>query len=89
MGMVDGYFHDPRWVTGDWDFKQFAKAEGSTDWDAVIDAGTVTWKLAKSILFRIWHVYRTLGQPRGQRQEAMRPAKPWASWTGTSKIRGG
>jgi hypothetical protein len=38
MGIVDGYFKDPRWVNGNWDFKQFAKADGSTDWDAVIDA---------------------------------------------------
>jgi hypothetical protein len=38
MGIVDGYFKDPRWVNGTWDFKQFAKADGVTDWDAVIDA---------------------------------------------------
>ncbi|GER50591.1 chlorophyll A-B binding family protein [Striga asiatica] len=30
-------FRDPRWVGGTWDLKQFAK-NGSTDWDAVIDA---------------------------------------------------
>ncbi|XVE65192.1 hypothetical protein DITRI_Ditri07aG0161300 [Diplodiscus trichospermus] len=31
-------FEDPRWVGGTWDLKQFQK-NGSTDWDAVIDAG--------------------------------------------------
>ena len=31
-------FKDPRWVKGNWDLKQFEK-NGSTDWDAVIDAG--------------------------------------------------
>ncbi|XP_027335091.1 light-harvesting complex-like protein 3 isotype 2, chloroplastic [Abrus precatorius] len=30
-------FVDPRWVGGTWDLKQFQK-NGSTDWDAVIDA---------------------------------------------------
>jgi len=30
-------FKDPRWVKGTWDLKQFDK-NGSTDWDAVIDA---------------------------------------------------
>ncbi|KAJ8763719.1 hypothetical protein K2173_003501 [Erythroxylum novogranatense] len=30
-------FEDPRWVGGTWDLKQFQK-DGSTDWDAVIDA---------------------------------------------------
>ncbi|KAK8510828.1 hypothetical protein V6N13_097606 [Hibiscus sabdariffa] len=30
-------FEDPRWITGTWDLKQFEK-NGSTDWDAVIDA---------------------------------------------------
>ncbi|XVE65191.1 hypothetical protein DITRI_Ditri07aG0161300 [Diplodiscus trichospermus] len=30
-------FEDPRWVGGTWDLKQFQK-NGSTDWDAVIDA---------------------------------------------------
>lgn len=31
-------FQDPRWVGGTWDLTQFQK-DGSTDWDAVIDAG--------------------------------------------------
>ncbi|XP_022718359.1 light-harvesting complex-like protein 3 isotype 2, chloroplastic isoform X2 [Durio zibethinus] len=31
-------FEDPRWIGGTWDLKQFQK-NGSTDWDAVIDAG--------------------------------------------------
>ena len=31
-------FQDPKWVNGTWDLKQFEK-NGSTDWDAVIDAG--------------------------------------------------
>ncbi|XVF52502.1 hypothetical protein PTKIN_Ptkin05aG0023300 [Pterospermum kingtungense] len=30
-------FEDPRWIGGTWDLKQFQK-NGSTDWDAVIDA---------------------------------------------------
>lgn len=30
-------FKDPRWVRGTWDLAQFKK-DGSTDWDAVIDA---------------------------------------------------
>ena len=30
-------FEDPRWIGGTWDLKQFQK-DGSTDWDAVIDA---------------------------------------------------
>ena len=33
-------FVDPRWVSGTWDLKQFQK-NGTTDWDAVIDAGNV------------------------------------------------
>lgn len=33
-------FVDPRWVGGTWDLKQFRK-NGSTDWDAVIDAGNI------------------------------------------------
>jgi len=38
---VDGDFSDPRWVNGTWDFSQFAKDDGETDWDAVIDAEIV------------------------------------------------
>ncbi|XP_014510742.1 light-harvesting complex-like protein 3 isotype 2, chloroplastic [Vigna radiata var. radiata] len=34
---VQSGFVDPRWVSGTWDLKQFQK-NGSTDWDAVIDA---------------------------------------------------
>lgn len=30
-------FEDPKWVSGTWDLNQFQK-NGSTDWDAVIDA---------------------------------------------------
>ncbi|KAI3691596.1 hypothetical protein L6452_31393 [Arctium lappa] len=30
-------FEDPKWVSGTWDLKQFQK-DGTTDWDAVIDA---------------------------------------------------
>ena len=32
---------DPRWVNGTWDLEQFKKADGETDWDAVIDAEVV------------------------------------------------
>jgi hypothetical protein len=35
---VSGGFVDPRWVAGTWDLMQFRK-NGTTDWDAVIDAG--------------------------------------------------
>lgn len=34
---IPGGFEDPRWVAGTWDLMQFRK-NGSTDWDAVIDA---------------------------------------------------
>ncbi|KAG5028373.1 hypothetical protein JHK87_011887 [Glycine soja] len=34
---VQRSFVDPRWVAGTWDLKQFQK-NGTTDWDAVIDA---------------------------------------------------
>ena len=37
---VESGFVDPKWVSGTWDLKQFQK-NGSTDWDAVIDAGNV------------------------------------------------
>lgn len=37
---VQSSFVDPRWVAGTWDLKQFQK-NGTTDWDAVIDAGNV------------------------------------------------
>ena len=33
-------FEDPRWIGGSWNLKQFQK-DGSTDWDAVIDAGKI------------------------------------------------
>ncbi|KAK6262814.1 hypothetical protein QUC31_008630 [Theobroma cacao] len=33
-------FEDPRWIGGTWDLKLFQK-NGSTDWDAVIDAGKI------------------------------------------------
>lgn len=38
MQVVDGRFRDDRWVDGCWDFTKFKKANGETDWDAVIDA---------------------------------------------------
>lgn len=34
-------FSDARFVNGTWDLAQFAKADGETDWDAVIDAEVV------------------------------------------------
>lgn len=37
---VSSGFVDPRWVAGTWDLMQFRK-NGTTDWDAVIDAGIV------------------------------------------------
>lgn len=38
-------FVDPRWVGGTWDLMQFRK-NGTTDWDAVIDAGNLTSSFA-------------------------------------------
>ncbi|XP_022923520.1 light-harvesting complex-like protein 3 isotype 1, chloroplastic [Cucurbita moschata] len=35
--VVVSKFEDPKWVNGTWDLNQFRK-DGSTDWDAVIDA---------------------------------------------------
>lgn len=39
MGATE--WSDPRWVNGTWDLSQFQKANGETDWDAVIDAEVV------------------------------------------------
>lgn len=36
-------FEDPKWVNGTWDLNQFQK-NGSTDWDAVIDAGNLRYE---------------------------------------------
>ena len=38
---ADAVWSDPRWVNGTWDLDQFKKADGETDWDAVIDAEVV------------------------------------------------
>lgn len=38
--VVVSKFEDPKWVNGTWDLNQFRK-DGSTDWDAVIDAGNL------------------------------------------------
>lgn len=35
-----GKYENHKWVGGTWDLKQFQK-DGTTDWDAVIDAGVV------------------------------------------------
>jgi len=32
---------DARWVNGTWDLSQFKKADGETDWDAVVDAEVI------------------------------------------------
>lgn len=42
--VVDGDFSDERWVKGTWDLNQFKKADGETDWDAVIDAEVIRRK---------------------------------------------
>lgn len=39
-----GKYENPKWVGGTWDLKQFQK-DGTTDWDAVIDAGLVNLSL--------------------------------------------
>lgn len=40
-GVVEApVFKDKRWVGGTWDLAQFEK-DGKTDWDAVIDAGSI------------------------------------------------
>lgn len=41
---ITGDFKDERWVNGTWDFAQFAKEDGTTDWDAVIDAEVIRRK---------------------------------------------
>jgi len=45
-------FKDARWKGGTWDFSQFKKDDGETDWDAVIDA---------EVLRRKWHEQRPEG----------------------------
>jgi len=42
--VIEGDFSDERWVDGTWDLAQFKKADGETDWDAVIDAEVVRRK---------------------------------------------
>ena len=42
--VVVGKYENPKWVGGTWDVKQFQKG-GTTDWDAVIDAGLVNLSL--------------------------------------------
>lgn len=44
-------FEDPRWIAGTWDLKQFLK-DGSTDWDAVIDAGKIFFFISNLIASR-------------------------------------
>lgn len=41
LGAGGEEWSDPRWVNGTWDLSQFKKADGETDWDAVIDAEVV------------------------------------------------
>lgn len=45
MAVEDGYFKDDRWVEGTWDFAQFQGKDGTTEWDAVIDAEMARRKL--------------------------------------------
>ena len=45
LQVVDGRFVDCRWTGGRWDLTQFAGKDGSTDWDAVIDAEMARRKL--------------------------------------------
>lgn len=40
--IVVAKYENPKWVGGTWDLKQFQK-DGTTDWDAVIDAGILTF----------------------------------------------
>ena len=45
MGKSAAKWKDARWVNGTWDLAQFAKADGTTDWNAVIDAEIVHRKM--------------------------------------------
>ena len=45
MGKSAAQWKDARWVNGTWDLAQFAKADGTTDWNAVIDAEIVHRKM--------------------------------------------
>jgi len=45
MGKSAAEWKDARWVNGTWDLAQFAKADGTTDWNAVIDAEIVHRKM--------------------------------------------
>ena len=45
MGKSTQKWEDSRWVNGTWDLAQFAKADGTTDWNAVIDAEIVHRKM--------------------------------------------
>jgi len=45
MGKTAQKWEDSRWVNGTWDLAQFAKADGTTDWNAVIDAEIVHRKM--------------------------------------------
>ena len=45
MGQSQDQWSDSRWVNGTWDLEQFKKADGTTDWDAVIDAEIVHRKM--------------------------------------------
>lgn len=49
---VSSAFVDPRWVAGTWDLMQFRK-NGTTDWDAVIDAGNFSAFSLSSLYCRI------------------------------------
>lgn len=40
-----GAFDDPRWKNGTWDLSMFTQ-DGKTNWDAVIDAGTISLNLS-------------------------------------------
>ena len=44
----DGRFADDRWADGRWILSKFAAADGSTDWDAVIDAEMARRKLLEA-----------------------------------------
>ena len=45
LQIVDGRFVDHRWAGGRWVLSNFAKTDGTTNWDAVIDAEMARRKL--------------------------------------------
>lgn len=52
-------FKDSRWVGGTWDLKQFQK-DGTTEWDAVIDAGELILPLFLGLFALVYLIRASL-----------------------------